>query len=169
MAKPSTDKIHVGVLQLSPKKEHGMLVLISEEVSEKLYNLIKGNLFEKNKKGKVELGYTENNGVRLRIASSRYLPASHLVDTLLSLGQSIVKDGVQRDLKQMDGARPDLSFSFNNIDFVMGEEYSKDYKILSELKGINYRILNPFKLTDYQIKIVESTPLVPSGYKAEYL
>ena len=159
------DRIYIATLRLTPKYTKGVMVLISQDIDEKLYNVIKDNLYSRSNIGKVELGYTANNGVKLRIATAVYDDIPWLIAKIRQVANDVVTKGIQGDLKQMKKPRQDLAYSLSNLR-VLKIPIIKPEALAKPLLGITYDISERVR-TNKDLKEVQSAMLVPPNAEAE--
>lgn len=159
------DQIYTLYLELHPH-HNGTLIMVPELVSEEVYQQIKGNLTTIGHKGRVELGFSQDDGVALRLAFSNLGLLNQGVTDLLGMGKDIIEHGIQDSIVKKSNRR-DLEPSFNQLDVLWHTSIPqpKSLGIFSEDHLFNYDdTLAP--LTKAGI-LVNKARLIPEGYEPQ--
>ena len=156
-------------LELNPTGNRGDLVVVPEYVNEDVYNTIKENLSSSSHQGKIELGFTGDDGIGIREVASDIGSLGSTFNNVLAMAKEIIKNGVDLDNDQEVKPRGDLAKAFNNLNVLWPKEAPqvKELSIISESHIYNYDdSLSP--LTPAGI-MVEKARLIPTGYRPEVI
>lgn len=146
-------------------KDSSVLAIVAEDLDENLYNHVKANINSVTHKGKVELGVTGTDGIRIQMAFNSATALNEGIDTLLDLANSVIEDGVQDDSLINPKPRKDLLKAFNNRVLIYDKLVPRVYNMH---KFNQVDAINAFDTNNPYYKLLESTRLIPSGYQAQW-
>lgn len=160
------ERVYIGTLRLEPHKTNGTLVLIHQDIDEKLYNVISKNLYTKLHDGRVELGYTEKSGVKIRCVTTEFEDINLLIKQLFVVGMDAIQKGITGYIDdKMGGPLPELQYSIGHLE-VLKDKTIPNNPVTQELKGLAYTI-HPKVRTNFELKEVQAAMLVPPSAEAE--
>lgn len=160
------ERVYIGTLRLEPNKTNGTLVLIHQDIDEKLYKAIYKNLYTKLHDGKIELGFTEKSGVKIRCATTEFDDINLLIKQLFVVGMDVIQKGIVGYMDdKMGGPLPELQYSIGHLE-ILKDKTIPTNPVTQELKGLTYTIHHKVH-TNFELKEVQAAMLVPPNAQAE--
>ena len=141
----------------------GAVLVIREEVDEKLYNQLR--MTTETKIGKVELGRTKKDGVTLKIVVSKPNLISDALEQILIIARDVVEKGIQDDKGFNNNPRRDLQLSLEHIQLYFDDVVTANTPFLTRFPYTNYSTVSK---NPRFINLYNRAKLIPDGYEAEY-
>ena len=152
----NSELIYTLWLQLRPQQE-GRLLLVSDIISEDVYNTILPNLTTDSHKGKLEASNT-STGLTLRLSFTSLEGLNNGLKDILELGQTVVISGFDNE-----EPRPELLHAFENLTTYWDNTVPQVHN-LTFLNVIPYSEQNAPKSIE---PVLDVAHLVPRGYSAK--